>query len=193
MTLACVMTTPFGAPVDPDRSLRLGLASREPECHRRPDAFLRIDNHLAAKLPCDPVHGGQAETGTEPRHLGGEERFEESRENLIAHPAPGVADFQRNPMPRSQDAVAMQLRHLEFHAADRDRQGTTLGHRIASVHHEMKHHLLDLSGIRAHPRGRVDGIRHDANGRARESTGERHQLGHGAANGPTCRARGRTA
>ncbi len=90
----------------------------------------------------DPLAERQAEPGTFPGRLGGEERVKDSRSDLRRDAGPGVGHFQANQRSR-------RLEPRRHH--DRARR-TTLTHCVMRVGHKIDDDLVEL--VRIGPQGR---------------------------------------
>jgi hypothetical protein len=118
----------------------LRLREREPE-HERGPLSRRSSTSIVLVAEDDPVRDGETEAHA-PRPLRGEEGIEDPLPDLLLHPYPGVRQARDDP------AVLL---------ARGDHDVAPLGHGVDGVEDEVRQHLAELGGVRAHrphPRGR---------------------------------------
>ena len=104
----------------------------------------------------DTIRGSEAEPGTLPRRLGGEERFEQTRQVGRVDTGPGIAHCEHGVSARGQIGLA---RGQRSRGGD-DGNGAAAWLRVTRVEHEIEQHLLDHAAIgRHHQHARVTGDR----------------------------------
>ena len=106
---------------------------------------------MAAALLHDAVHGGEAEPGSLPLLLGGEERLEDVGGGLRAHAGTGVAHREGHVGPRREVGPARRGRLADLDVANGDPDAPAARHGVARVHREVHEDLLHLARIDLHP------------------------------------------
>ena len=94
----------------------------------------------------DAVRRRQAQPGSGPGLLGGEERIENALLRFAIHPDARVGNGDLDVGPGGE-VVGRRFRFGQFHGFRNDRQGTPLGHRLPGVHKKVEQNLFDLTFV----------------------------------------------
>ena len=132
-----------------DAALRRAGEAGQVELHRRPDAGLRVDLHVPARLLDEAEHHRKTEPRALAGRLGREERIEGLLHHLRRHAGAGVGHRDHHILP-SRGVVLERIGVVEMGVHRLDRQLAAAGHRIARVDGEIDERLLQLAGIDIH-------------------------------------------
>ena len=126
---------------------------------RRAGTGLALEADEAAALADGAVDAGEAESGSLPVRLGGEERLEGPRGRLGVHPVAAVDD-REDAVGAGGDLLLAGLRLAELDGAGPDRQRAAGRHRVAGVQGEVDEGRLDPRRVDA-DEDRLGGRLHD--------------------------------
>ncbi len=107
---------------------------------------LAVDPDVAFALLDDAVRRREAEAGALPDFLGGEERLEQTPLRLFVHAGAGVR-YRQHHVPPGHHHFVVKDGVLERDVLRFDRDAPAAGHRVARVHHEVHHDLLEMAAI----------------------------------------------
>src|SRR5687768_5861013 len=123
------------------------MHQREVDAEAGPLPDRAIDRDMAADLIHDSVTRGEAQPRTSSERFCREERLEDLRHDVAAHPHTRVADGQKHVLARGKLKSVDLAVVLEADITGGDRQRPAVRHRVPRIYREIDQHLLELAKV----------------------------------------------